>query len=58
MSEIENKITIDHDYDKYIATQEFNKLTIENFAGRLVQGNLASKNDIANLRKKTDLMIT
>ena len=45
MSEIENKITIDHDYDKYIA-------------GRLVQGNLASKNDIANLRKKTDLMIT
>ena len=26
-SEIENKITTDHDHDKYIANQEFNNLT-------------------------------
>ena len=29
--EIENKITTDNDHDKYITTQEFNKLTLENF---------------------------
>ena len=28
--EIENKIAIDHDYDKYGTAQEFNKLTSEN----------------------------
>ena len=50
ISEIENKITPDHDHDKYI-TQELNKLTSENFATRLVQENLASKNDIANFVK-------
>ena len=27
ISENENKITTDHDHDKYITTQEFNKLT-------------------------------
>ena len=27
ISETENKITTDHDHDKYITTQEFNKLT-------------------------------
>ena len=37
-----------------ITTQEFNKLTAQNFAGRLAQANLASKNDIAALVKKTD----
>ena len=36
------KIT-DHHHDKYITTPEFNKLTAENFAARLVQANLASK---------------
>ena len=45
---IEKKITTDHDHDKYIATQELNKLTSKNFAARLVQANLASKSDIAN----------
>ena len=35
-------------------TQEFNKLTSENFALRLSQANLASKNDIAVSVKKTD----
>ena len=31
VSEIENKIANNHDHDKYITTQEFNKLTAENF---------------------------
>ena len=48
------KIT-DHDHsNKYINTQEFNKLTSENFASTFAQANLASKNDIANFVKKTD----
>ena len=51
VSEIEKKIT-DHDHDKYITTPEFNKLTAENFATRLVQANLASKNDIVNCLKR------
>ena len=37
ISEIENKITADHKYDKYITTQEFNKLALENFTARLRQ---------------------
>ena len=45
--EIENKIT-DHDHDKYITTQEFNKLTSENFTASLKRANLARKSDIAN----------
>ena len=44
ISEIENKIATDHDHDKHIPTQEFNKLTLENFTARLKQANLASKN--------------
>ena len=39
---------------KYITASEFNKLTSESFASRLAQGNLASKNVIANFIKKTD----
>ena len=35
-SETQNKINTDHDHDKYITTQEFNKLTAENFTARLV----------------------
>ena len=31
IGEIENKFTTDHDHYKYITTQEFNKLTVENF---------------------------
>ena len=42
INEIEKKIT-DHDHHKYIATQEFSKLTSENFAVRLAQVNLATK---------------
>ena len=33
--QIENKITTNHDHDKYITTQEFNKLTLENVNARL-----------------------
>ena len=38
---------------KYSTTQEFNKLTLENFTARLKQVNLASKSYIANFVKKT-----
>ena len=46
------KITTDNDHEKHITTQEFNKLTSENFAARLAQANLASKNDIPIFEKK------
>ena len=52
LSEIENKIN-DHDYTKYITTEEFNKLTSENVTARLAQTNLATKNDIVNFAKRT-----
>ena len=50
-------VTTDHHYNKYITTQEFNKLTSENFIATLAKASLASKNDIANLLKKTDFDI-
>ena len=43
ISELEKKLT-DHKHDKYITTPEFNKLTAQNFAGRLTQANLIKKN--------------
>ena len=52
INETENKITADHDHDKYITTQEFNKLTSRNFTARLKQANLASKSDIANIVRR------
>ena len=54
--EIENKITSDNDHDRYITTEEFNKLPSENFTARLAKANLASKSNIANFVKKTDLI--
>ena len=36
ISEIENKITTNWDHDKCITTQEFNKLTAENFTARVI----------------------
>ena len=51
---IKNKITTDHNHDKCITTQEFNKLTSENISAILVQGNLARKNFITNFVRKTD----
>ena len=41
-------------HDKYITTQEFNKLKLENFPARLAQANIASKTDIADFVKTTD----
>ena len=41
---IEKKAT-DHNCDKYITSSEFNKLTTENFAARLAQGNLVTNTD-------------
>ena len=35
ISETENKIGTDYDHDKYIITQEFNKLTSDNFNAKL-----------------------
>ena len=54
ISEIENKITTDHNHDKHITTQKFNKLTTENFSARLKQPKLASKINISNFLKETD----
>ena len=57
INESEKKFT-DHGHsNKYITTQEFNKLTSENFAARLAEANLASKNYIAALVKRQILMI-
>ena len=53
-NEIENKITTDHDHDKYNTAQEFNKLTSDDLSARLAQANLASKSDIANFIKKDE----
>ena len=47
------------DYDhsnKYITTQEVNKLTAHELPARLAQANLAYKNDIAALLKRQILM--
>ena len=43
----------DHNHSKCITTQEFNKLMSDNFAARLKQVNLASKNAIAKKKKKS-----
>ena len=45
---------IENVHDKYITTPEFNNLTAENFAARLAQVNLGSKNYISNFVNKTD----
>ena len=45
ISEVENKIP---DNSKYVTTQEFNKLTAENFAARLKQANLVNKSYFEN----------
>ena len=42
VNEIEKKTT-HHNHDKYVTTQEFNKLTTENFNARFVQANLVPK---------------
>ena len=41
ISETEKKLT-DQNHDKYIATPEFNKFTVETFAARLAQANFVT----------------
>ena len=41
ISETEKELT-DHNHDKYIATPEFNKFTVETFAARLAQANFVT----------------
>ena len=48
-NEVKNKIPRINTLDK------FNKLTLQKFTARLAQSSLASKNDIANFRKRIDL---
>ena len=57
ISEVENKIP--HN-SKYITTEEFNKLTVKNFAARLKQANLVNKTDFNNkeVQKKLNSLIT
>ena len=57
ISEIENKITTDHDHDEYITTQEFNKLASENFTAKLKQAILASQSGTANFIKNRQILI-
>ena len=45
---------IDHNHDKYITTQELNKLAKENCAAILKKAKLATNADIADFVKKTD----
>ena len=50
----ETKKITDHNYsNKYITTEEFNNLVLEDLAARLAQGNLANKNSISAFSKKT-----
>ena len=51
---IKLKKNSDHDYDKYIVTLEFNKLTAEKLTARIAQENLGSNCDIATFIKNTD----
>ena len=51
---LKKKITVHDHSNKYVTTKEFNKLSAENFASRLAQANLASKNDSVASVKKTD----
>ena len=52
MGEIEKKIP---DHSKYITISDFNKLTVENFVERLNKAKLATKSDIDNFIKDTDV---
>ena len=55
ISEVENKIA---DNFKYITTQEFHKLTAENFAARLKQADLMNKADFDNKLTSFNRQIT
>ena len=56
VTEIENKLN-NHNRDKYIDTQEFNKLTADVFDARIAEASLITKTDfdanLSSLHKKT-----
>ena len=56
INETEKKV-LDHNHDKYITTQDFNKSMSENFAARLAQAKLVSKDNIADFVKENILTI-
>ena len=56
ITKIENKLT-DHNYDKYITTPEFNKLTVKSFASRLKQAKLVTKPDFEDNLKSLNQKI-
>ena len=55
VTEIENNLN-NHNHDKYIDTQEFNKLAADVFKARLAEANLVAKTDfddkLSNLHRK------
>ena len=53
VGEMEKKI-LDYGHDKYITIQEFNKLMTINFAVKLAQANIATKDDIVDFVKETE----
>ena len=55
IGEIEKKI-LDHYYNEYITTREFDKLTVEDFAARRKQAKVTTRSDIADFAKKNILM--
>ena len=55
---IKLKRIADHNHGKYIATPEFNKLTLENFAARLEQANLVTKTEFDNKLTSLNKRIT
>ena len=55
ISEIKKKTP---DHPKYITTQEFNKLTAENFTARLKQANLVNKTESDNKLTSFNKIIT
>ena len=54
--EIEKK-KLDLNHNKYITTQKFNKITTDNFAAKLKQANLASKNNIGDFVKNIYILM-
>ena len=53
VTEIENKLN-NHNHDKYIDTQEFNKLAADVFNARLAQANLVTKTTFDNTVSSLD----
>ena len=53
ISETKKKIR-DRNHAKYITTQKYNKMVADNFAARLAQAKLGTKDDIADFVKETD----